>query len=63
MLGAPGSSCRDALVWAAAALGEYMDSRRLGPFVRFFGQIDPDTPLRQERQIVQSQLDLQDFLP
>ncbi len=39
------------------------DSRHLPPFSRHFGQIDPDAPQRQEAQIVQSQLDLQDFLP
>ena len=38
------------------------NSRHLTPFSRHFGQMDPDTPQRQERQIVQSQLDLYDFL-
>ena len=35
-------------------------SRNLTRFSRLFGTIDPDTPQRQERQIVQSQLDLAD---
>ena len=39
------------------------NSRHLTPFSRYFTQIDPDTPQRQEAQIVQSQLDLQDSLP
>ena len=32
-------------------------------FSGFFSPADPDTPERQEAQIVQSQLDLRDFLP
>ena len=37
-------------------------SRFLTQCSRHFSQIDPDTPQQQEGQIVQSQLDLADFL-
>ena len=39
------------------------NSRHFTRFSHHFNRIDPDTLQRQERQIVQSQLDLQDFLP
>ena len=39
------------------------NSLHLSPFPRSFGPVRPDTPQRQEAQIVQSQLDLDDFLP
>ena len=38
------------------------NSRHFTRFSRHFSQIDPDTPRQQEAQIVQSQLDLDDFL-
>ena len=38
-------------------------ARHLTPFSRYFSPAEPDMIQRQERQIVQSQLNLGDFLP
>ena len=39
------------------------NSRNLTLFSRYLGTSEPDTAQRQERQIVQSWLNLDDFLP
>ena len=39
------------------------DSRQLMPFPRYFSTAEPDMIQRQERQIVQSWLNLDGFLP
>ncbi|WP_423925261.1 hypothetical protein [Candidatus Palauibacter sp.] len=43
--------------------GPSADARHLTPLSRYFSPAEPDMAQRQERQIVQSQLNLDDFLP
>ena len=47
----------------ARSSGSSADSRHLMPFSRYLSPAEPDMAQRQERQIVQSQLNLDGFLP